>query len=157
VKIFFSTIAVVAVTAGVFGVRALSTEDTTEPFSSDFLLMTHQSPDQLLQLITIALPACLDDDARRYITDSGVFELATKTLFKSGVLMAERKSADASSKEMVSYILEQSKSLNAAQKANYLSLMKSDLNGSDITMRLCLRENRHHRPDRYKSRWMGIT
>lgn len=122
---------IAAAVGGTLATKVLLTERAEDPYSRDYLLVAQRAPDTLLSLISAALPACLSDSARSYLSEVVVADLAAKTLFKSGVLMAEGRTAEERSNELRTYVLDESRALSPTQSATYLSLLKGKLLGPD--------------------------
>jgi hypothetical protein len=133
-RIILLAVLVASAVAGALAIHAASTKDTVDPYAREYLLMAQRAPDQLQELISAALPGCLDVAARPYIADTAVADLATKTLFKSGILMVEGKTAEQSSGEVVPYILYHARSFSPAQKRDFADLMKNGQFGPDTLL-----------------------
>ncbi len=125
--ILAAAIGSVAIT-GMFGAYStLSSTTSDSDFSIQYLQLASSNPDLLTMEIANNLPNCLSELARGLLDDSMVADLATKTLFKSGILIAEGKSAEQSAKEFIPWITEQAKPLNSLQKETYLKLIRGEL------------------------------
>ena len=133
-RIILLAVSVASAVAGALAIHAISANNTEDPYAREYLLMAQRAPDQLQELILAALPGCLDLAARLFVADNTVAELATKTLFKSGILMVEGKTAEQSSREVVPYILHHARALSPAQKTNFADLMKSGQFGPDTLL-----------------------
>ncbi|MFK3691964.1 hypothetical protein ACI2J4_17060 [Agrobacterium tumefaciens] len=124
--ILFGSIAFAAIAA--LGANFFSSSTTSaNEFSVRYLQLARINPQTLTSLISTSLPNCLGEAARRELHDTAVADLATKTYFRSGVLMAEGKSADESANELIFWIIQESKSLNNFQKQAYIRLSKGGL------------------------------
>jgi hypothetical protein len=127
----FVAASIAAAVAGTLTIQALLSEGDEDRYSSDYLLVAQRAPDKLLSVISAALPTCLSESARPYLSDVVVADLAAKTLFKSGVLMAEGRTAEARSNELRTYVLDESGAMSPTQRATYLTLLKAELLGPD--------------------------
>jgi hypothetical protein len=127
----FVAASIAAAIAGTLTTQALFTEGAEDRYSRDYLLVAQRAPDTLLSVISASLPACLSESARPYLSEVIVADLAAKTLFKSGVLMAEGRTAEDRSNELRTYVLGESGALSPTQRATYLSLLKGELLGPD--------------------------
>jgi len=63
-----------------------------------------------------------------------IADLAAKTFFRSGVLMAEGKNAEQSAEEFIPWIIKQAEPLNSVQKNAYLALIKGELTTPDVIL-----------------------
>lgn len=129
------TVASIALTA--FGIHlATATGEAETSPAERYLLLANHAPDQVSSLIASALPRCLPAGAQPLVAERPIAELAVKTLFKSGVLAAQGKTAKESATEFIQWITQQAEPLSASQKEDYLKLLKTGLN-SEETM-LCV-------------------
>lgn len=103
-------------------------------FSTRYRRLAEQSPDRLIGLLQSALPQCLPANARPLVQDTAVAELAAKTLFRSGLVMAEGKSAEQGASELIPWLSGQAKSLTGEQRDAYLDLLKTGLNRPETTV-----------------------
>jgi len=133
-RIILLSVSIFSAVAGALAIYGVSTRNTVDPYAREYLLMAQRAPDRLQELISAALPGCLDLAARPFVADTAVADLATKTLFKSGILMVEGKTTEQSSGEVVPYILDHARSLSPAQKTNFADLMKSGQFGPDTLL-----------------------
>ncbi|SCX31045.1 hypothetical protein DSM25558_5110 [Agrobacterium sp. DSM 25558] len=132
--IFAAAITLVAIT-GIFGAYStLPSKTTDNDFSNHYLQLARNSPDLLGKVIKSTLPNCLTDAARVLLDDQMIADLATKTFFKSGVLMAEGKKAEQSAKEFIPWIVKQAEPLGPVQKKTYLALVKGELTSPDVIL-----------------------
>ncbi|WP_105416444.1 hypothetical protein [Neorhizobium sp. T25_27] len=124
----------VAIT-GTFGAyTALSPVTQDNDFSDRYLQLARNAPDLLARVIAATLPNCLTEAARGPLNDAMVGGLATKTYFKSGIFMAEGKSAEQSADEFIPWITKQAEPLNAAQREAYLTLINGELTSPNVVL-----------------------
>lgn len=133
-----SAVAVVSIAlTGMFGAYSyLPSKTADDDFPAQYVRLARATPDELITMIATTLPQCLTREAQAALDDPVLADFAAKTFFKSGLLMAEGKSAEQASEEFIPWLTEHSKALNPAQKEIYADLVKTKLNTSDVM--LCL-------------------
>lgn len=126
-RLLLLTAAAVAAISGVFGIYSTTVSSNGDGFSEKYLALSRRAPEQLNALIASALPDCIPSGIRPSLSDRVVADLAIKTYFKTGVLMAEGKSEEQSSEEFIPWILEEAKPLSESQKEGYRRLLSGGL------------------------------
>lgn len=126
-RLLFLTGVAVAAISGAFGIYSTTVSNNGDGFPEHYLALLRRAPDQLNAIIASALPDCIPSDIRPSLSDRGVADLAVKTYFKSGILMAEGKTEEQSSEEFIRWILEEAKSLSESQKDGYRRLLNGGL------------------------------
>lgn len=134
----FSAVATISIViTGILGAYSyLPSKTADEDFPAQYVRLAQATPEELTTMIATTLPKCLTREAQVALDDPILMDFTAKTFFKSGLLMAEGKSAEQASEEFMPWLTEHSKALTSAQKETYADLVKTKLNTSDVM--LCL-------------------
>lgn len=134
-RLFLLAIVICTAVAGAFGVYSSTLSGKAkQDFSARYLQSAKNDPEGLRKSIGKALSSCLKADDRRLVADAKVSDLAIRTLFKTGVFMAQGKAPDQSAKEFIPWIMRETAPFNTKQKADYLKLFKTSLNDQNTTL-----------------------
>jgi hypothetical protein len=103
-------------------------------FSAQYLSIAQEAPDRLLTLFEAAIPVCMPSASHRLLGDVQVHNLAAESLLKSGVLMAEGKSAEQSSDELIPWITKTGETLTRVQKTAFVDLLEAGLSKQEVML-----------------------
>jgi hypothetical protein len=124
--LLLTAMAVAAISGGAV-IYSTTPPNTENSFPAQYLSLSRRAPGHLSAFIASALPGCLPSGVRPLLSDGDVADLAVKIYFKSGVLMAEGKSEEQSSGELIPVIMKQAEPLSERQKERFLSLLNGGL------------------------------
>lgn len=152
-RLLIPIIAAVAALSGAFGIYSTTAWRSDGGFREHYLALARHAPDRLSGLIASALPSCIPDAARTLASDDEIADLTVKTYFKSGVLMAEGKTAEQSAEEFIPWILKQVEPLSTAQKEKYLKLARLNTETSILCVYTSVEASLSERIDTKASSW----
>ncbi|WP_428426531.1 hypothetical protein [Pararhizobium sp.] len=135
--IILATIVLIA-GGGIGAHYAISPDISDDTFPARFLSAAHRDPDTIARHIAGIMPSCLPENAHMYVTDPAVLNLGAKTFMKSMTLMAENRSPERTSSELISFIIKEAEGLSAQQQQSFIALTKDESGFHDRDTMLCV-------------------
>ncbi|SCX32452.1 hypothetical protein DSM25558_5468 [Agrobacterium sp. DSM 25558] len=123
-----------AVLAVVGGAGAFYTSKETAPnFSSYYIATMEKHPDLVSKHVGETWQSCLPSNDQVNPVTQPVRSLVADTIARSMLFIAQEKTPEEASRELVPWILERSKLLSAAEKDSFLALARK-VNNVDIQL-----------------------